>query len=65
MFEYPNQMSLAEFDPVTTKWAEIAKLSFAPAVSFNINHTDLAVANPIIYTSGSNEPGMSCTVTIC
>ena len=51
-------MSLAQFDPVTNKWAEIAKLSFAPAVSFNINHTDIAVTNPVIYTSGFNKPGM-------
>ena len=58
LFEYPNQMSLAQFDPVTNKWAGIAKLSFVPAVSFNINHTDIAVTNPIIYTSGFNKPGI-------
>ena len=55
MLEYPDRKSLAEFDPITNKIAEIAKLKFAVAVSFNTNHTDNPMAKPIIYMNGPQQ----------
>lgn len=49
MLEYPDRKSLAEFDPITNKIAEIARLKFAVGVSFNTNHTDVVMAAPIGY----------------
>ena len=52
MLEYPDRKSLAEFDPITNKIAEIAKLKFAVEVSFNTNHTEVNLGSQTIYMHG-------------
>ena len=49
LYHDSDRKSLAEFDPITNKIAEIANLRFAVYVSFNTNHTDNPMAKPIIY----------------
>ena len=55
MLEYPDRNSLAEFDPITNKIAQVAKLKFAVAVSFNSNHTDGYMGTQTAYMNGPEQ----------